>query len=177
MELTQLIILILLLLILGVQTAGAVVCCIEEIKRPIGKILVWSSAVILPFLFLIVLWIYAGIAVCSQCKSITINTYTVDHWIIDVPYCRKCPKHFDGGKQGKKDIDSEPAELPEKTEKNFLVLYILMDLITNRHDDETGEIFVKAVFIFWLLGYVTTMIVGGSLLLIKKYRSRGDKKL
>ena len=76
MEWTITIMITVLLLGIGYLTASSTIEFSKTIQHRSGKIATWTLAVLLPLLLLIAVWIYNGIAVCSYCKSITINTYT-----------------------------------------------------------------------------------------------------
>lgn len=172
-------VLILFLLGCGCLTASGAILYSETMKRPIGKLSVRIGAVFLPVLLLSVIWIYNGIAVCSHCKSVTVNSYTPDNWIVDVNICRKCVEYIDVCDYCVKYVDSETAKLYKKPDKNSLTQRVCRncDGSINMRDDEIGELFVQAALVVWLLGHWGTMIVAGIVWLVKKCKRKVEVDL
>ena len=170
---------ILSLLGYGFLTANGVFLSSKAMKRPIGKLSVLGCAVVLPVLLSAGVWIYNGIAVCSHCKSVTLNTYTPDNWIVDVKICRDCVEYVDVCNYCVKYADSETAKLFKKPDKNSITRHRCRtcDGDINMCDDEIGELLLQAALVIWLIGHWGTMIVAGISRLIKKIKRNGGVDL
>ena len=174
MEWTIAIMITVLLLGIGYLTASSTVELSKTIQHRSGKITTWTLAVLLPLLLLIAVWIYNGIAVCSYCKSITINTYTPANWIVDVNICRDCVEYVDVCNYCVRYTDSETAKLFKKPEKNSITQHICRtcDRDINMRDYEIGESFVLAALSLINIGHWATLFVSGIMRLVKNRKKR-----
>ena len=174
MEWTITIMITVLLLGIGYLTASSTIEFSKTIQHRSGKIATWTLAVLLPLLLLIAVWIYNGIAVCSYCKSITINTYTPANWIVDVNICRDCVEYVDVCNYCVRYADSETAKLFKKPDKNSITQHICRtcDGDINMRDDELGESFVLAALILINIGHWATLFVSGIMWLVKNRKKR-----
>ena len=133
------------------------------------KIAAWGAAVLLPLLLLTGVRIYNGIARCSYCKSITVNSYNENKWITDVGICRKCVEYIDVCRECVRDVDREDAKLFKKPDKKALIQYRCRrcDGDINMHDDEEEELFCFIALIFISIGHFATLLVMGIIALVK----------
>lgn len=168
------IVLVLLLLAFGNQIALLLAECGKVLQNRMGKVAIWILAVSLPILLWAAVLVCCGIAKCSCCRSVTINTYNKNYWVSTVKVCRKCVKYVDVCKFCVKYADSKNAEQLKEPEKNAADRYVCYtcDGNINMHDDEEGELFFQIGLIFWTIGYWMTMIVMGVAGLVKKYKRK-----